>query len=293
MEFSSQQSKALEIKVKLLLAGGHKYTLYLKTDDPILYSLISTLASRSQQQVPGLSHLFQIPMGGGRKALCFPSEQLIGLVTEPPIFWQNAEAEKPQVLDSLTSQFVQIDNFLTKEETSLLLDYVLQNESEFVPTSTSTNDLNYRRSMTIYSFPEFSQLITKRIKAILPDVFRKLNLESFPISEIETQLTSHNDGNYYKIHNDNGSTDTATREFTYVYYFYREPKAFSGGELLIYDSKIENNFYVNADTFHTVEPRNNSIVFFLSRYLHEVLPVSCPSQAFADSRFTINGWVRR
>lgn len=292
MESTSKQSNVLDVKVKLLLAGGHKYTIYLKTDDPILYNLMSTLASHSQQQAPTLSHLFQIPMGGGRKALCFPSEQLIGLVTEPPIYWQKAETE-PQVLDILTSQFVQIDNFLTKEETSRLLDYVLQNESEFVPTSTSTNHIDYRRSMTIYSFPEFSQLITKRITAILPDVFRKVNIEPFPISEIETQLTTHNDGNYYKIHNDNGSTDTATREFTYVYYFYREPKAFSGGELVIYDSKIENKFYVKADTFHTVEPRNNSIVFFLSRYIHEVLPVSCPSQAFADSRFTINGWVRR
>lgn len=293
MEFPAQLSNALDIKVKLLLAGGHKYTLYLKTDNPLLYTLMSTLASRSQQQEPAISQLFQIPLNEGRKALCFPSDQLIGLITEPPIYWQKAKAEKPQILDSLTSQFVQIDNFFTKEETSRLFDYVLQHESEFVPTSTSTNDVDYRRSLIIYSFPEFDQLITKRITAILPDVFRKLNLESFPISEIETQLTSHNDGNYYKIHNDNGSTDTATREFTYVYYFYREPKAFSGGELLIYDSKIENNFYVNADTFHTVEPRNNSIVFFLSRYLHEVLPVSCPSQAFADSRFTINGWVRR
>ncbi|WP_333783600.1 hypothetical protein [Nostoc sp. 'Peltigera malacea cyanobiont' DB3992] len=27
--------------------------------------------------------------------------------------------------------------------------------------------------------------------------------------------------------------------------------------------------------------------------MHEVLPVNCPSQAFGDSRFTINGWVRR
>lgn len=293
MEFSSQQSQVLDIKVKLLLAGGHKYTLYLKTNDPLLYTLMSTLATRSQPEKTASSHLFQISLNEGHEVICFPSEHLIGLVTEPPIYWQKSEVEKPQSLDILTSQFVQIDNFFTKDETSRLLDYVLKNESEFVPTSTSTNDLDYRRSMIIYSFPEFSQLITKRIKAILPDVFRKVNLEPFPISEIETQLTSHNDGNYYKIHNDNGSTDTATREFTYVYYFYREPKAFSGGELLIYDSKIENNFYLNADTFHTVEPRNNSIVFFLSRYLHEVLPVSCPSQSFADSRFTINGWVRR
>jgi len=153
--------------------------------------------------------------------------------------------------------------------------------------------LDYRRSMILHSFPEFSQIVVNRIQAILPDVFRKLNLPSFAIAEIEAQLTSHNDGNYYKVHNDNGSPDTATREFTYVYYFHQEPKAFSGGELLIYDSKIENNFYVKADSYKRVEPRNNSIVFFLSRYLHEVLPVNCPSKAFADSRFTINGWVRR
>lgn len=95
------------------------------------------------------------------------------------------------------------------------------------------------------------------------------------------------------MHNDNGSSETQNRELTYVYYFYREPKPFSGGELLLYDSKIENNYYVQADSFKTVEPRNNSIVFFPSRYLHEVKLVSCPSKAFADSRFTINGWIRR
>lgn len=293
MEFTTQQSDPQDIKVKLLLTGGYQYTLYLKSDAPLLHSLMSAIASRSQNQEAVLSSLFQVPIEEGRAALCFPSDQLVGIVTEPPVFWQKTPEIFPPVAEVLASEYVQIDNFLTVEEKKKLLQYVLQNEADFVPTSTSTGDLNYRRSMTLYSFPEFSTLITKRIKAILPDVFRKLKLPSFPISEIETQLTSHNDGNYYKIHNDNGSSDTATREFTYVYYFYREPKPFSGGELIIYDSKIENNFYVNADSFQTVEPRNNSIVFFLSRYLHEVLPVSCPSQAFADSRFTINGWVRR
>jgi SM-20-related protein len=293
MEIISQPANIQQVKVKILLNGGHKYTLYLNADSPILYSLMSTIESRSQKLEIASSSVFQIPIKEGRAALCFPSEELIGLVTEPPIFWQPNKEPQTQALTPLVSEFVQIDNFLTLEEKTRLVDYVLQNESAFVPTTTSTNEANYRRSMIMYSFPEFSQLITKRIKAILPDVFRKLKIEAFPISEIESQLTSHNNGNYYKIHNDNGHPDIATREFTYVYYFYQEPKAFLGGELLIYDSKIENNYYVNAETFHAVEPRNNSIVFFLSRYLHEVLPVSCPSEAFADSRFTINGWVRR
>jgi Rps23 Pro-64 3,4-dihydroxylase Tpa1-like proline 4-hydroxylase len=293
MEFALQQTNSQDIKVKLLLTGGHQYTLYLKSDAPLLQSLMTTLVSRSHKQEAIVSYLFQIPIEEGRASLCFPSDQLVGLVTEPSVFWQQSEPAKPNTPEVLASDYVQIDNFLTLEEKNQLIDYVLQHESAFVPTTTSTDDLDYRRSMILHSFPDFSKLITKRIKAILPDVFRKLKLSPFPVSEIETQLTSHNDGNYYKIHNDNGSLDTAPRELTYVYYFHREPKSFSGGELLIYDSKIENNFYVNADSYQAVEPRNNSIVFFLSRYLHEVLPVSCPSKAFADSRFTINGWVRR
>lgn len=291
MEFTSQQFNSPDVKVKLLLTGGHQYTLYLKPDAPLLHSLMNAIASRSGQAF--FSCLFQIPIKEGRAALCFPSEDLVGLVTEPPVFVRQSAAKQPDVSDILVSEYVQIDNFLTVEEKNQLLNYVLQHETEFVSTSTSTGDADYRRSMILYSFPEFSTLITKRIQAIMPDVFRKLKLTPFSVSEIETQLTSHNDGNYYKIHNDNGSPETASREFTYVYYFYGEPKPFSGGELLIYDSKIENNFYVNVDSSHIVEPRNNSIVFFLSRYLHEVLPVSCPSKSFADSRFTINGWVRR
>jgi Rps23 Pro-64 3,4-dihydroxylase Tpa1-like proline 4-hydroxylase len=298
MEFNPQQPNLQDVKVKLLLTGGHQYTLYLKPDAPLLQRLMTVLVARAQKQEANFSCLFQIPLEEGRTALYFPSEHLVGLLTEPPIFLQQPDLQQPeeaisQTTDVLVSEYVQINNFLTVEEKSRLINYVWEQESAFVPTSTSTNDPDYRRSMILYSFPEFSQLIVNRIQAILPDVFRKLGMTPFPISEIESQLTAHNDGNYYKVHNDNGSPDTATREFTYVYYFYREPKPFSGGELVLYDSKIENNFYVQAESFQTVEPLNNSIVFFPSRYLHEVLPVSCPSKAFADSRFTINGWVRR
>ncbi|MGB7895658.1 MAG: 2OG-Fe(II) oxygenase [Microcoleus sp.] len=306
-----QQIKPQEIKVKILLTGGHQCTVTLKSDTPLLHSLIKTLVDRTQQTL-SFSPLFQIPIDDGRSTLFFPGEHLVGLVTEPPIYLQQLESQQPAtpveipaqipaeipapappVNDDLISRYAQIDNFLTPAEKNKLLKYVLAKESEFVSTSTSTNAEDYRRSMVLHSFPEFSELMVNRIKAILPDVLKSLNIPSFPLGEIEAQLTMHNDNNFYKLHNDSGSPDTASRFFTYVYYFYREPKAFSGGELQIYDSKIENNFYVADKTFRTVEPRNNSIVFFLSRYMHEVLRVSCPSKAFADSRFTINGWVRK
>ena len=197
------------------------------------------------------------------------------------------------VTATLPSRYLQIDRFLSPDDQHRLLDEVLQQEMAFVPATTSVDDANYRQALVLYALPETASRMLSQIEALVPEVLQQLNLPSFAVSQIEIQLTAHNDGHYFKVHNDNGHAAVANRELTYVYYFYREPKAFSGGELRIYDSRVESYFYVAADSFHLIEPRNNSIVFFLSRYLHEVLPVCCPSQAFADSRFTINGWVRK
>ncbi len=208
----------------------------------------------------------------------------------------NAELIAPSPVltegDIISSEYAWVENFLTAAQSQRLMEYVQAQEQNFKPTANSANDPNYRRSMVLYSFPEFAELMNQRIHSITPYILTYLRIDSFVPSNVEIQLTLHNDGNYYKIHNDSGSPDCANRVLTFVYYFYREPKAFLGGELVLYDSKVENNRYVAASTFKKITPQNNSIVFFPSYYMHEVLPVSCPSQAFLDSRFTINGWVR-
>jgi Rps23 Pro-64 3,4-dihydroxylase Tpa1-like proline 4-hydroxylase len=302
MTFTASQSEPQEVKIQLLLVGGHQYTIYLKSDAPLLQLLAKTLLSKHQKTEN--STLFQIPLAEGRSTLCFPGEHLVGMVTEPPIYLQHLQPQDTKdniknytyatpKTENLESRYLLIENFFTQSENEQLFNYVLQRRSDFVPTTTSTKAENYRRSLVLHSFPKFRELIVNRIKEIFPDVLNKLNIPIFSIAEIESQLTAHNDQNFYKVHNDNGSPNTATRVLTYVYYFYREPKAFTEGKLIIYDSQIQGKHYVKATTFKTIEPTNNSIVFFLSRYMHEVLPVTCPSQDFADSRFTINGWIRR
>lgn len=279
-----------QVKVTLLLAGGQQYTVTISPEDSLLQDLYDALIEGNAN--PN-KQLFQIPINQGQAVLAFPSDRLIGLITEPPLIIEQNAAPAVDQPDPLSSEYLQIDQFLTSEEYQHLLEYVTAKNDQFVPTSTFTGQEDYRQSVVLYSFPDYENLIAQRIQAIFPKVLDKFRIPPFQASQIEAQLTAHNDGNFYKVHNDNGSPDTATRELTYVYYFYREPKPFSGGELLIYDSKIKNNYYVQADTFKRVEPRNNSIVFFLSRYMHEVLPIQCPSKDFADSRFTINGWIRR
>ena len=284
------------VQVTLLLAGGQQYNVALEADNPLLQQIFEVLVDWEGKR---MRRLFQIPIGT-EAMLTFPCDRLVGVITEPPIMIQPQAAVPidPQLQSVpngkiIPSQWLQIANFLSPQEYQGLLTYALQHETSFVPTGTTTEEENYRESVVLYDFPEFYNLITQRIQSVIPDIQAKLGLAPFTIQEIEAQLTAHNDGNFYRLHNDNGSPITATRELTYVYYFYREPKAFSGGELLIYDSRVENNYLVQAESFQAIEPLNNSIVFFPSRYMHEVLPVRCPSKAFADSRFTINGWVRR
>ena len=304
-------SKEQEVAVTILLTGGQQYSVAITPEDSLLQDLYQTMLAEPST----VQKLFQISLNHGQSMLAFHSSQLVGVITEPPLLIEqngNGQNDKgqngngqtgteqahsptnlPHVTGTLVSEYWQLDNFLSQEEHQDLLDYVKQNEAEFVPTTTFTGVENYRESVVLYSFPEYMQLMSQRIQAILPDLFRKFAMPPFIVSQIEAQLTAHNDGQFYKVHNDNGSQDTATRELTYVYYFYQDPKPFTGGELVIYDSKVQNNYYVQADSYKMVEPRNNSIVFFLSRYMHEVLPIRCPSQEFVNSRFTINGWIRR
>ncbi|NJN01011.1 MAG: proline hydroxylase [Leptolyngbyaceae cyanobacterium SL_1_1] len=309
-----QQPSAQQVKVSILLSGGHRYTLNMQANDPTLRSLVGSVISYSHGNGSEVKGLFQIPVEQNRASLCFPSSHLVGIVTEPPMILQledtpDSEEDaseagtkplgtsqaiaKPQDLE-WSASYLQIEAFLSPTEHQQLLQYSIEHESSFATTTTMTSAAEHRRSRALYQFPDFSEQIRERIRTCLPDVLSKLRLEPFAPDTIEAQLTTHNDGDYYKIHNDGGGTpQTLTRVLTYVYYFHREPKPFGGGELLIYDTKIENNAYVKSGGYKVVEPRNNSIVFFPSRCLHEVLPIRCPSEAFADSRFTVNGWVRR
>jgi SM-20-related protein len=63
--------------------------------------------------------------------------------------------------------------------------------------------------------------------------------------------------------------------------------------LRLHDSHWDNGVWTYTGDYRAVVPEQNQIVFFRSELLHEITPVVCPSQAFADSRFTVNGWLQR
>ncbi|MEB3342013.1 2OG-Fe(II) oxygenase [Okeania sp.] len=193
---------------------------------------------------------------------------------------------------------LQIYNFLEFLELEVALKVAIKNQDNFTDSSVhnkSTNQVNkFRQSLVLHHkfYSELAKSIQKKVLKILPSVLERLNHPNFSVSNIVIQLTAHNDGCFYTIHSDANTEMTATRKMTYVYYFYQQPKSFSGGELVIYETKVQGNNLFKHNDFKVIEPHNNSIIFFPSRYLHEVLPVSCPTKEFEHSRFTFNGWIR-
>ncbi len=289
------------LKLTVLLEGGGGDSLIVDADGAVHRQLRAALAGT----LPA-GTLLDLPLRP-EVTLTIPAARLIGLLAEPeaaaavalpapaplPAVEAPVGVPAPGEPNGVRTVFcAQVPDVLSPDEHAALLAFVQRSEKSFVGTTTSTARGNSRESSVLYQFAPFDELLRNKVRQLMPAVCEALKI---PLcnGNIEAQLTSHNDNNFYKVHNDNGSADTAHRVLTFVYYFHRQPKAFSGGELRVYDHKVHNGYHYAADTYRTVQPSDNSIVFFASEEMHEVTMVQCESRAFLDSRFTINGWISR
>jgi Rps23 Pro-64 3,4-dihydroxylase Tpa1-like proline 4-hydroxylase len=201
-------------------------------------------------------------------------------------------------LESLPAQCVIFDEFLALEELQHLTEYTLAHEENFQVSEVISPgvtggviDPEYRRSRVLMDLGEYEEIFRARIETALPRVLERLRMNAFPITRFESQITASNNGDFFRHHSDNAEEEIARRQLTYVYFFHREPKAFEGGELRLHDAYRQNGNWVSTGTYKAVRPQQNQIIFFPSGLLHEITPVVCASQQFADSRFTVNGWL--
>jgi SM-20-related protein len=314
MKLTVQQPSAREIKVKLLLAGGQSAALVVAPEHPVLAQLLAVVAGVDGSPRAPHPAVFQIPMEGGRASLAFAAHQLVGVITDPAVLIHSDAPSEADVAvpvpsaavaaaaaasaaqghgDLVRHPVVQIDSFLTGSEVAWLMELAFAAESRFVPARVTDNKEDYRHALMLGAPDALKQLFVSKITAVMPEVMPQLRLGRFPIGAIDCQVTASIDDNYFKAHTDAGVNETYRRQFTYVYYFNREPKGFTGGELRIYDDTIRNGKLAATESFQVIEPRHNSIVFFQAAVMHEVMPVHVPSKQFRDSRFTVNGWIER
>ena len=189
------------------------------------------------------------------------------------------------------ARFLQLEDVLTPDEHGRLLEYALGLEPDLTPSEVISrepgDDVGLRRSQTSYALDDVLDLFGDRLVRLLPHVRRELGLDWFDLGRIEGQLTVHGDGDHFAFHIDNADPAVASRVVSAVYYFYREPRRFSGGELRLFDTVEREGWAEPADTFVDVDPADNTLVFFPSGAPHEVRPVRVPGDEFADRRFTV------
>jgi len=225
-----------------------------------------------------------------------PQTPSIGMKTAAKEQANTATAVLPE---KMAARCVVLDEFLSPQEVSELMQFTLDREADFetsevISPTAEDGMVNYdhRRSRVLMDLGRHQELILDRIKSVLPDVLTKLDMQEFAIRDVEAQVTASNDGDFFHFHNDNGNAPVASRRLTFVYFFHREPKQFAGGELRIHDARLEPNGYESEGSYQAIVPQQNQIVFFPCELMHEITAVNCPSRQFADSRFTLNGWLR-
>ena len=198
----------------------------------------------------------------------------------------------------LPPRYVRVDGLLDAHEHARLLAYARGRAADFAASGVIDHagsrriDEQFRRSATLHDLAEVWGLFEARLRRWLPHVRRELAMAWFPLGQIERQMTVHRQGDFFGRHNDDGTAAIADRRLTCVYYFHGQPRRFAGGELKIYERLVRGGRVTAGPEHVTLEPADNSAVFFASSAPHEVCPVAQTSADFADSRFSITVWFR-
>jgi len=193
-----------------------------------------------------------------------------------------------------------IPNFLPPQELDFATAHAKAHEAEFESAvlslaedgdKKSTSDYRFRRSRVLNNVAAVAPMVVQRLHTVLPHLWQPLAMTPMAFTGVECQMTAHGDGDFFNTHTDNGLPDIAHRYLSYVYYFHREPKQFTGGALRLYKTVIGEGAVKPGDKVIDIDPPRNGLMVFPSWIQHEVTPISCASAALLDQRLTINGWL--
>ena len=199
------------------------------------------------------------------------------------------------------------ESFLEEIERSMLLDWVFANRERFRPAEVDDHGSmlvspEVRQASTLRGIDSDLPWLLDRFRDVQAELLLKLGLTVPPIESLEVELAAHGDGAHFAAHLDiavglrrqplgGRPLRNDDRLLSAVYYFYKEPKGFTGGNLRLHPFGSEGHEVEGeAAPYLDVEPTQNTLVAFPSWATHEVRSISCPSGSFDDFRFAVNCW---
>ncbi len=189
-----------------------------------------------------------------------------------------------------------IRGFLGHADNQFLLDYAEHNRNSFKPSTIVDEDgsnivlSDVRVSTTLKPNDRIKELFRSAMARSQARINEALSQKDFAPTGQQIQIACHNDGAFFSNHIDTvtgpNRGNSETRVISAVYYFYNEPAGFTGGEFRLRSIAPLELGGNQID----IAPENDMLLCFPSMLPHEVMPVSCPSGKFKDSRFAVNYW---
>jgi SM-20-related protein len=186
-----------------------------------------------------------------------------------------------------------LEEFLVPSELAEVRASVLAQEERFTAATVGRAKLDdtHRRARVLPEPEGIAALYRARVAVVVPFILERFGVRGVTPHRLTVQVTSTGDGEFFGPHLDSSADGSDSRQLSFVHFIHAEPKAFVGGELKLYDVAARDLSAREHAPCTTVVPAQNTMVVFPGRFLHEITPVTCPSQRFSDSRLTVNGWI--
>ncbi len=194
--------------------------------------------------------------------------------------------------------FVRMKDFLTAQECDYMFALALARREHFGAARVWSNAEEGPRvkpesRITLEMKPgarrDFRLWFLPRLERAIPEILARLRLEDPGRYRITMNVRVYPAGGFYTVHRDNSVDSHRDRVLSFICFFHPEPRRFSGGDLLLYDSNQRGGHPVPA--FSRIKPLRGGIVFFMSGDWHQVTPVECDADDFGAGRFVLSGHV--
>ena len=182
--------------------------------------------------------------------------------------------------------FVYIRDFLSHAERERLLTAALAMRGLFAPGGVGYGadrkvKSSVRRALEarLPSQAGVCDWLVPKLREALSKVSTLLRVNGLDRCRIILSMVAYLDGGFGARHRD-------LPWLSAICHFHRDPRPFSGGDLLLYDTEVETG-RCGGPEFSRVEPAAGSIVFYPGHYVHEVTPVACGPGDFAAARLSV------
>ena len=204
------------------------------------------------------------------------------------------EPRQWQPEQSRPSPYLLADDILDEAESSALWAMLAARRGEFRPAGVYVDsgpghiDTRIRKALRMPAGADVGALLLPKARALIDrhDLIRRFALPPIRRKGVELNIASSGQGCHFQPHRDSTGAQSH-RTLTFVYYLFREPRRFQGGDLLLRDDEEGGEPRLGYSRYI---PRNNSMILFPSDRLHQVLPVTCASDDPLDGRLTVHGW---